>query len=632
MKPIAKTSRVLALVVALGLTACGQRDTAPLSAFDGRVEDWTREILQDSPQLASHGGVDPNIAGGAYNNRLDDLSIDALLTRRTAAIRRLAELRAIDQAALDEEDQLTYAVLEASFSAAAASAAHEYGDFSSFGGISPYVLNPLDAAFATLPDFLERRHPVSSIADANAYLARLRGVAEAIDQETDRARADARAGVVPPYYIIDATLSALEGAMGQSAAARSYVTSFREKMDALVARETEPAARERLQTRALTFVGEAEGIVREQIAPAEQRQAAFLRSIRANATDNPSVSRLPNGEAFYRDALRIETTSDLTPDQIHRIGLDRVRALTAELDVALRRFGMTEGPVGTRLSAMTADPRYQYPDSDEGRAQLLADIETRVARVMEMAPRWFGALPTAKLEVVRVPVLAEASAPGASYSGPSFDGSSPGVYYVNLRNLGEMTRIDVPTQDFHEAVPGHHFQVALAQEQTDLPLLRRLISFNAFAEGWGLYAEEFADEQGLHDGDPVGRIGFLRWQLWRAARLVVDTGLHAKGWSRQQANDYLISVTGDAPGIIATEVDRYIVWPGQACGYEIGRREIMRLREEARSALGPDFDLKGFHDTVLLNGDLPLPVLETLVRAWIPQQQENAARERRRAG
>jgi uncharacterized protein (DUF885 family) len=371
--------------------------------------------------------------------------------------------------------------------------------------------------------------------------------------------------------------------------------------------------------------------VRTQIIPAEQRQAAFLRSIRPRATEDAGIWRLREGEAYYQDALRIHTTTDLTPDQIHRIGLDRVRDLTAELDVALRRFGMTEGAVGARLSAMTADPRYRYEDSDAGRAQLLADIETRVARVMTLAPRWFGRMPKAKLEVQRVSPLAEASAPGASYSAPSLDGSSPGVYYVNLRNLGEQTRIDVPTQDFHEAAPGHHFQIALSQEQTELPLLRRLLSFNAFSEGWGLYAEEFADEQGLHDGDPVGRIGFLRWQMWRAARLVVDTGLHAKHWTRQQAIDYLISVTGDAPGIAITEVDRYIVWPGQACSYEIGRREIMRLREDARNRLGPDFDLKGFHDVVLLNGELPLPVLGGLVQAWIPQQQERAERERRRA-
>jgi uncharacterized protein (DUF885 family) len=250
--------------------------------------------------------------------------------------------------------------------------------------------------------------------------------------------------------------------------------------------------------------------------------------------------------------------------------------------------------------------------------------------VLERAPQWFGQLPRARLEVRRVPEFAEAGSPGAYYNPPSLDGSQPGVYFINMRSLAEMTRIDLPTQDFHEAVPGHHFQIALAQELSDVPLLRQLISFNAYTEGWALYAEQLADEQGFHDGDPAGRIGYLRWQLWRAVRLVVDTGLHAKGWSRQQAIDYVSQATGDLPGVVVTEVDRYIVWPGQACGYELGRREIARLREDARNELGPDFDLRGFHDAVLLHGEVPLSVLDTLVGDWIPEQRRLAERERRR--
>jgi uncharacterized protein (DUF885 family) len=250
--------------------------------------------------------------------------------------------------------------------------------------------------------------------------------------------------------------------------------------------------------------------------------------------------------------------------------------------------------------------------------------------VLQRAPQWFGRLPRARLEVRRVPVYAEAGSSGGYYSPPSLDGTTPGIYYINLRSLAEMTKIDLPTQDYHEAVPGHHFQIALAQEITDAPLMRRLIGFNAYHEGWALYAEQLADEVGFYDNDPVGRIGYLRWQLWRAARLVVDTGLHAQNWTRPQAIDYLVQTTGDAPGTIATEVDRYVVWPGQACGYELGRREIERLREAARNQLGPDFDLRGFHDAVLLQGEVPLPVLDRLVQNWIPEQRRDAERARRR--
>jgi uncharacterized protein (DUF885 family) len=277
------------------------------------------------------------------------------------------------------------------------------------------------------------------------------------------------------------------------------------------------------------------------------------------------------------------------------------------------------------MRVMTADPQYAYPQTEAGREQLLADVRARVAAVSARAARWFAALPKAKLEVRRVPTTAEASSPGAYYDPPALDGSTPGVYYINLRSMGEMTRIDLPTQDYHEAVPGHHFQSALARERTDLPLLRRLINVNAYAEGWGLYAEQLADEQDLYDNDPVGRIGYLRWQLWRAARLVVDTGMHAKRWSRKEAIAYLAEVTGDTPGVIVSEVERYAAWPGQACGYELGRREIVLLRDEARAALGPDFDIRGFHDAVLAYGDTPLSALALSVRAWIAVRRAETA-------
>lgn len=616
-----------ALALSLGLiAACGPRQAQPLTAFDGRLTDWSRQILSDSPELASQAGVSAADAGGAFSTRLDDRSAAAVESRRSAALRRYTELRALNPSSIRADDQLTYNILQAQFANTAEAAAFTYGNFSPLGGIQPYVLNQLDSAFITLPSFLDERHPIAARADAEAYLSRLRAVADAIDQETERARLDAQSGVRPPGFIMDTVAQMLQSVLQQPAMAQPYIISFRRKLDALTAAAPE-AQRPELERRHLALLARAELIMRDNVLPAHARQLAFVRADRANAGDAPSVAQLPRGGEFYTAALRIETTTALTPDEIHTIGLQRVAALTQQLDIALRRVGQTQGPVGERLRAMTADPRYAYEDSDEGRAQLIADVQARVNRVMERAPQWFGRLPRAPMEVRRVPAFAEAGAPGAYYSPPSLDGAQPGIYYINLRNLGEMTRIDLPTQDFHEAVPGHHFQIALAQEITDSPLLTRLISFNAYSEGWGLYAEELADELGFYDADPVGRIGYLRWQLWRAARLVVDTGLHAKDWSRQQAIDYLVQTTGDAPGVIATEVDRYIVWPGQACGYELGRREISRLREHARNELGPAFDLRGFHDAVLLHGEVPLSVLDGLVRDWIPVQRRTGRRD-----
>jgi uncharacterized protein (DUF885 family) len=626
--------KVLGWVVTLAFVAttaaCAPRQPQPVTAFDGRLADWTQQILSDSPELASRAGVSEEAAGGRFKDRLNDRSPIALEARRSAALRRYTELRALDVDDLSPADALTLSVLREQFEAAAGGAAFEYGDFSPLGGLRPYVLNQMDSAFLTLPSFLDDRHEIATPDDAEAYLTRLRAVADAIDNETARARLDAGNGVRPPIFIMDATIAALEDSMGQPPVQQLYVASLQRKLDALAGTVSDPAQRAAMQQRNAGYVARAEAIVRDSIVPALQRAAIFVRSDRINATDAAGISHLPHGGEFYAAALRIETTTTMTPDEIHRIGLQRVRELSNELDIALRRVGLTEGPVGARLAQLTADPRYQYEDSDAGRAQLMADVQTRVNRVLERAPQWFGRLPRARLEVRRVPPLLEAGQPGAYYEPPSLEGQTPGIYYINLRSLAEMTKIDLPTQDFHEAVPGHHFQISLAQENRDAPLLRRLISFNAYSEGWALYAEQFADEQSFYEGDPVGRIGYLRWQLWRAARLVVDTGLHAKGWTRQQAIDYLSATTGDAPGVIVTEVDRYIVWPGQACGYELGRREIARLREEARNALGADFDVRGFHDAVLLNGEAPLGVLGALVRDWIPEQRRLAERERRR--
>ena len=606
----------LALAFALGLSGCGPRRAEPITAFEGRLADWSREILADSPELASQAGVSEDAAGGRYNNRLDDRSPVAAEARRSAAIRRYAELMALDSAQLRPDERLTYTVLQEQFGAAAAGAAFPYGDFTPLGGITPYVLNQLDSAFITLPSLLEERQDIHSRADAEAFLTRLRLVADAIDQETARARADAAYGVRPPLFIIDQTLQLLDAVIGQPVGQQAYIVTLRHKLDAWAATEQDAARRATLEQRNLEVLGRAEAIVRDHIIPAHQRSSAFLRADRANANDQPAVTRLPNGAEFYAAALRIETTTNLAPAEIHQIGLARVQELTGQLDIALRRVGLTQGTVGERLRQLTADPRYVYPDTDEGRAQLIADVQARVNRVLQRAPDWFGRLPRARLEVRRVPTFAEDAQSGAYYSPPSLEGGQPGIYYINMRSLAEMTKIDLPTQDFHEAVPGHHFQIALAQELTDTPLLRRLMSFNAYSEGWALYAEQLADEVGFYDSDPIGRIGYLRWQLWRAARLVVDTGLHAQNWSRQQAIDYLTQTTGDTPGVIVSEVDRYIVWPGQACGYELGRREIARLREATRNQLGPDFDLRGFHDAVLLHGEVPLSVLDGLVNDW----------------
>ncbi|KAF0177639.1 MAG: DUF885 family protein [Hyphomonadaceae bacterium] len=616
-------TRALLLTIALMLAACSPKAEKPMSAFDGFVADATGEIVRDSPELATRAGLPVEVAGANFRTRLDDRSAIALDRRRTMALRLDAQLRGFDRAALDDDDQVTFDVLGAQFSAAAAGARFTFGRFSK-DGFSPYVLNQLDSAFLTLPDFMDTRHEVKTLLDARDYVARLGHVALAIDAETERARLDAAAGITPPDFVIDRTLAALDAQTATPPAALTYVTALKRKLEAVVGplSPLPPGAEAPKQNvvdvvRARDLLAQAETIVATKIQPAHIRAAGFLRSIRPGAAHDAGVGHLRDGGAYYAAALAQQTTTSLTPEEVHAIGLKQVQKLLGELDGALRVQGLTEGPPGQRLAQFSADPRFQYPPTDEGRAQLIADVNGRVQAIMARAPQWFGTLPKAKLEVRRVPLLLEASQSGAYYEAPSLDGAQPGVYYINLRDLAQMTKIDLPTQDYHEAAPGHHFQIALAQEQERLPLIRRIAGFNAFAEGWGLYAEQLVDEAGLYESDPVGRIGFLRWRLWRAARLVVDTGIHAYGWNREQAIAYLIGVTGDNPAVVTSEVERYAVWPGQACGYEIGRIEIERLREKAQRGLGPKFDLKTFHDVVLLNGSVPLTVLEAQIDRWI---------------
>lgn len=609
--------RLAAIFAALlSLAACGRPAVTPQSAFDGRVQDWTVELLRDSPELVTRAGLGEDVGGRNFARRLDDRSPAAAERRRAAAERRFAELRSLDPDELTEDERITYRALAAQFEAAAAGARFSYGAFSQLEGMRPYAFSQLEGAYLDLPDFFETRMPVRSLDEAETYVARLAAVPDAIDGDTARLNHDAAAGVIPPDFVIDRTLASLESMIGTPAGAQPYVASLRAKLAALYPATAPPAD----QRRAQALVARAEAVVQQRIAPAMQRAAQALRALRPRSTSEPGVWRLPEGAGYYRAALKFETMTELSPDEIHQLGLQRVNVLTRELDIALRRLGHAQGTVGQRLAAITADPRYAYADSEEGRAQLLADVRARIDRVLEAAPRWFAATPRAPLEVRRVPAAAEGAAPGAYYEPPALDGSTPGVYYINLRNLAEMTKIDLPTQDYHEAAPGHHFQAARARERADLPLLRRLLRFSAYSEGWALYAEQLADEQGLYENDPIGRIGYLRWQLWRAARLVVDTGIHDKRWTRQQAIDYLRSVTGDASAVIVSEVERYAVMPGQACAYEIGRREIAALREEARNRLGPDFDLRGFHEAVLREGELPWPALRPIVRGWIDEK------------
>ena len=360
----------------------------------------------------------------------------------------------------------------------------------------------------------------------------------------------------------------------------------------------------------------AERIVDGPLAKALDRQIALLEGWRRQASDAPGVSRLPEGERLYAQALRFHTSTNLSAAEIHQIGLDQVAELNAEAEPLLRKEGLTKGTVGARISELGRMERHLYPNNDAGREQLLASIRTDLSRLRAKMPELFYSLPTSGMEVRRVPPAIELGSPGAYAESGSIDGSRPGAYYINLASTASWPRWALPTLNSHEAIPGHLWQFAIQKPADNIPLLFRSVNISAFIEGWGLYAETLRDELALYDDNPLGRIGMIQSFLFRSARLVVDTGMHAMGWSRDRGIRYFMDTVGREQLGSEREIDRYLVWPGQATSYKIGHNEILRIRDQTRRRLGNKFDIKAFHDLVLLSSDMPLEVLSSLANSW----------------
>jgi len=362
------------------------------------------------------------------------------------------------------------------------------------------------------------------------------------------------------------------------------------------------------------WVGRARKIAAEQVAPALDRQISELQAERAIATNDAGISARPHGEEFYRWALKASTTTTMSPDEVHQLGLDEVKRLHAEMDTILKEVGYSQGSVGERMKALAKDPRYKFSQGDPGRAEIMAFIKNRLDWVKAQMPRAFNKVVNPNMEVKRLPPEEEPGAPGAYGGAGSIDGKIPGRFWINLRTTDLHSKYSLADLTFHESIPGHIWQ---GEYTHDMPLIRQLLAFNAYSEGWGLYAEQLADELGAYDNDRVGRLGYLQSIAFRACRLVVDTGLHAKRWTREQGVNFFVDVNGSNPEEVASEVDRYCSWPGQACGYKVGHSEINRQRDRSRAALGTKFDLKDFDDTVVRGGNVPLDVLARNVDEYI---------------
>jgi len=565
------------------------------------LDRMMQEFLAESPEFMTALGLDsgPN---AAVRSRLDDRSL-AFVDRSFAAFRGYgAELASIDRAALSGMDAVNYDTTRFIIDGAALADRFDYGIQAPVGGANPYLVSQLTGSYSTIPQFLDTQHQVRTAEDAESYLARLSAFAEVLDVETDRVRADFAKGATPPDFVLRRT--------GEQFAATLDVDPAQSSLAQSLARRAAEA------NLAGDWAGRAEAIVRDAVYPAMRRQAEVIAAALPGATSEAGCWRLPDGEAYYRYGVLSYTTTDMSGDEIHAIGLAQVAELSARADEILRAEGLTEGSVGARIAAVARRPDQLYANTDAGKAELLADLNGQMERMQQRLPEVFGRLPRASVEIRRVPVEIEAGAPGGSYQMPALDGSRPGAYYINLRNTAETPRFTLPTLTYHEASPGHHFQIAVALEAEGIPMLRKMPLFSGYTEGWALYAEQLADEMGVYENDPLGRLGYLQSFLFRAARLVTDSGLHHKRWSREQAVRYMVDTLGDAESTMTTEVERYCVWPGQACSYKLGHTVWDRTRTRARAALGDRFDIRGFHDTALAAGAIPLEVLERLIADW----------------
>ncbi|NEX92667.1 DUF885 family protein [Caulobacter sp. 17J65-9] len=568
--------------------------------LDALLTRHLEENLSDSPEQVTSLGLDTG-ARAAMKFKLDDRSLASVAEDKARAARRLKEFGSIDRAKLSAASQVTYDITKFRYQVSADGA--KTFNYGSMGGRpNPYIVSQLGGSYQSLPDWLDNQHKISNKDDADAYVSRLNAFATALDQETDRVKHDAGVGVIAPDFVLAKAivqLSALrDTAPGETSLVRSLV---RRAQAAGVAGDYEATAT---------------AIVAGPVRAALDRQIDALKSLQPKAGHDAGVWRLPKGEALYAHGLKSNTTTSLSGEEIHKIGLEQVAELQSEIDVILKAQGMTQGTVGERITALSKDPQHLYPNTDEGKAELLAALNVQVQAMWARLPEVFATVPKARVEIRRVPVTIEAGAPGGYYNRPSLDGSRPGAYYINLRDTSEWPKWGLPTLSYHEAVPGHHLQNALALEAGELPLYRRLGSSSSYNEGWGLYAEQLAMEMGVYENDPLGRVGFLQSYLFRAVRLVVDTGMHHKRWSREQAIKWMVDNCGEPESSAAREIERYCVWPGQACSYKIGHTVIARIRNEAKAKMGAKFDLKGFHDAVLLNGSVPLTVLERNVGAW----------------
>jgi uncharacterized protein (DUF885 family) len=595
--------------------------TAPVTVASEKIDaatiyqQGTAALFQARPLSATAYSLTEQQVGKRFNNAMEFYHSSAENTLRSqmqAAVSALQTLPTDVDAQQIENQQVMANIF--GFYAGAAGVTQGYIDM--WMGHSPFIINQINGPVIDMAGALVNSHAINNAADATNYLVRLEQFAPALKAVGDKFTTDVQSDWVPPRVLLEKTVKILESYGQADVTNHPLYKDFATKVAALA--DVPQAERD-------AWLAQANTLVSKQIAPAFLALKQQVNDALPHAKLDAGIWAQPGGDAFYAYSVKQLGDTDLSPEQIHQIGLAEVKRITADMDKILKAHGYSEGSVGDRMAALNEEPRFLYADSDAGRAELLADLNGYIAEMDQRIAEQFATRPPYPVEVRRIPVEVQDSAAGGQYTSPAIDGSKPGIYWINLADMKANAKFDLKTLTYHEANPGHHWQIALNLAQEQLPLLRRIAPYNAYAEGWGLYAEQVGYEMGMYKGDPFGDLGRLKAELFRSVRLVVDTGMHAKHWSREQAIQYMASTTGTASSDVISEIERYMAWPGQALGYKLGMLKIIELREYARKTLGDRFDIKAFHDLVLLGGAVPMSVLDSKVKFWVNQQQSATA-------
>jgi uncharacterized protein (DUF885 family) len=561
-------------------------------------------FLLDNPELFTGVGIADGTIFDHHSGRLTEVSIAKRDRDYAVGKTNLEEVRRFDRASLKGQDRVTYDVV-VDFTATPLEM-QRFGWLSSAG---LYPISPTFGAQVELLNFMQTGHVVTNDKTARNYVSRLIAMGATLDALTAAMQQQATLGVVLPPSLLEKSITVIDDSVKPAAADNGLITSFDTRMNAVKALD----GKRKSQLHDAAVVA-----VREQVYPAFARMRIALIALRPQAApQSAGVSRLPDGAAFYAAMLHSMTTTNYNAEQLHALGLSEVARITKAMQTILDAQGAAPGTIAERVKALQADPRYHMPNTVAGRAQFLARYKEILTEVNARMPEYFLLQPEHMPEVNRMPESLEKGGSGAQYQMAAMDGSRAGVFVVNERDLNETPTWAMKTLAYHEGIPGHHFQISIAQQLKGLPILRQLPIYSAYAEGWALYAERLAAEIGMYKDDPLGDIGRLQSEIFRAVRLVVDTGIHAKGWSREQAIAYMLENTGMSESEVTTEIERYMALPGQACAYKVGELKILELRDRAKAAFGDKFSLKDFHSVILENGALPLTVLEKLVDEWI---------------